>query len=71
MFGVGCSKFSRFEKNNDSSVSSAESVVLQSFSTFPRNLTPNFRLYIRQRPEMNSSTTRNQRRPKQQKEIKS
>jgi len=41
--------FSPFEENNDSSVSSAESVVLQSFSNFPRNLAPNFRLYIRQR----------------------
>ena len=39
--------FSRFEENNDLSVSSAESVVLQSFSNFPRNLAPNFRLYIR------------------------
>src|SRR5207244_2152771 len=38
------------------------------FLHVPRNLTPNFRLYIRQRPEMKSSTTRNQRRPRQQKE---
>ena len=44
--------FSPFEENNDSSVSSAESVVLQSFSNFPRNLAPNFRLYTRERPAM-------------------
>jgi len=43
--------------------------VAEKFSPFPRNLTPNFRLYIRERPEMTSHDEKSKKAKKVKKSL--